>query len=243
MRVIVVIALLFVFQMGCKKPHERKCWKAHGEAVRVDRNVSDFSEIEVHDAVNVVLIQDTVNQVFVRAGENVEPFVNVEVVNGILTLQNENKCDFLRDYDRVITVEVHAINLKKIVKHSTADITSDNTLQVPAFRLESYNGAGNIDIDLNTDSTSILIETGPSDVTLSGATDYFYLYHSGNGNAWCSDFLSNHTHVNSTTTGAFHVFASQHLNAEIFSYGNVHYYGNPADIVLTRTNRGELIEE
>lgn len=243
MRAYLSIAMLLVVLAGCKKPNERSCWKAHGEAVGVNRNITDFNEIEVHDAIKLIIVQDTANGVVVHAAENTEPFVNAGLRNGVLVLTNENKCDFLRSYDQSIEVYVYCKDLTKVVKYSSADIISSNAITSDTFRLESYNGAGDVSLKLNTNSAQILIETGPSDVVLSGQTDHLYLYHTGNGNARTTSLNCRHTHVSSYTTGEFHVYASELLNAEIYSYGNVYYSGNPDEIILTRTNRGELIQE
>ena len=51
--------------------------------------------------------QDTLRKVVIKGGENVVGLVDVKVKDYMVSVHNGNSCNFLRDYEDKITVEIH----------------------------------------------------------------------------------------------------------------------------------------
>ncbi len=240
MKRIAHIVLVALALTGCKKD---KCLKSLGDVVTKERVLINFTEVEVNDNINLVLTQDTVNKVMVEAGENLHDWIETEVKDGRLIVTDYNRCNWLRSFKKEITIHVHLQQLDRLEFNSTGDVSCTNTLLVDFFKFRSLTATGNIQLQLQADSTDFRVETGPVDLLLSGTANYNYLYHSGTGFVWAEDYITNKTHFNHTSSGEFHVRATQQLVAEIRSVGDAYYYGNPTTLESTITGAGDLIAQ
>ena len=102
--------LLFLLFIGCKKQNERSCFKSSGKLVTKTLVQGDFTNLILHPFVEYELIQDSINYVEITCGENLFPFIDVQVQDSALTIANNNKCRFLRGYDKNVKAKIH-INL------------------------------------------------------------------------------------------------------------------------------------
>lgn len=238
-----LLALGLLLTAGCKKANERSCWKAHGSNVQEQRDLTPFHRLDLADHIHVVITQGSPQQVVVEAGENVVPFVNTEVIDETLFLTDLNKCEWLRDYSKQITVHITVDSLTAIHNHGTADINTTNTLNPHHFTFTGIQGTGDAALTLDCDSVEVLIEAGPFNLNLRGNTDYLYAYHTGEGSIDARDLEGRIVHVNHSGIGRFTVQVTERLIAEIYSYGDVYYSGSPAEITLTEESTGRLFQE
>src|SRR3972149_5567093 len=90
---------MFPLASACKKD-KPDCFKSTGDLVREQREVGDFSSMEVYNNVNVVISQDTLNQVIIEAGENLLEEITTEINGATLVIRNNNKCNWVRSYKK-----------------------------------------------------------------------------------------------------------------------------------------------
>lgn len=230
---------LTVVLFSCDK--ENTCVKTSGNNTTENRSISQqFDIIELDSKINLILRQDSVVSLQVEAGANLLPLITTAVSSNQLIIKSDNKCDFLREYNKPINVYLSIPNLKKITYKGQGNISSANTLNFPSLEIESNKGTGSINLALVTDNLKILEHTGPADFTFIGSSQNTYLYTNGNGWFHFENFNSDYVQVNTSGTGDVIVKANNSLLVELYAIGNVYYYGNPTLTVSQHTGSGEI---
>lgn len=233
-----------LFLLSCK-PEKNKCLKSTGEVVIEERNLQEgFNKIFLSENIDLYLIQDTINKLTFEAGENLMPFLSSELSNNSLSLSNNNSCRFLRSYKVPVKARLHLKELKYLFFSGSGDVISENQLSFPAITFESKDGSGEVDINVQTDSLFIVQHTGPAHFNLKGNSHYQYIYTGGNGWFYGKDLQSDTTHVNNSGTGSVEVNVKNKLIVELKLLGDVIYYGDPNEVVVsTNEGRGKIIKK
>ncbi len=237
-----IIVLLLLFGgafLSCDK--ESKCVKSSGENTIETRTVNaNFTEVVLNNKINLIIKQDSTFSLKVEAGANLLPLITTEVSGNLLTIKSDNKCSFLRSYNKAINVYLSTPNITKINYKGQGDILSANTLTFPNFEIQSDKATGSVNLGLYCNSLKLLQHTGPADFTFVGQAENTYLYSNGNGWFHFENYSSNHVHVNSAGTGDMLVKANTSLLVELSAIGNVYYYGNPTVTIASHSGSGEI---
>lgn len=240
---IFIIIGLLVF--SCKKEEDRSCVKSIGDIATKEILVEDFNMLFMGAHIKYKLIQGSENKVVIIGGENLINDINVTVENQKMTIENNNKCAFLRSYDEVVEVEIHFIKLINIEFEGTDEVICPDTIQTTDFTLLIRDGAGAFDLKLNANSISVVISHGWGNYTVSGNVNYakFQIASNGYGNAYGLN-VANELIAISSTTGLVEVNANQcDLLAEINNSGSIHYKGIPSIIQFNNYGTGQLIDK
>src|SRR5688572_21323703 len=88
--VFLCVALL----ISCKK---NGCFENAGSIQKSERPATRFNTIDIKDNINLVLTQDTINKIFVEAGEFISSNIKTEIANNVLAISNEASCKWLRN--------------------------------------------------------------------------------------------------------------------------------------------------
>ncbi|MBK5286579.1 MAG: DUF2807 domain-containing protein [Bacteroidia bacterium] len=226
---------------SCKKENIFDCFKSTGDVVNERRSIESFTDVVVNDDLNVIFVQDSAFYIEVNAGENLIPLIITEIRDGKLLVENNNTCNWVRDYSIPINVYVHASTLRRIDFYGTGKISSQNTLTPDTIEVNNRNTG---DIELNVSAIEVYCKqhVTPGDNTFTGNADYLYLYNASDGFAYCSGLAVNKATVINKGTGYSFVNACDKLDAEITSSGNIYYTANPV-IQSTITGSGQLIHQ
>jgi hypothetical protein len=236
------ILILFIILSSCKKENRCDCFKGTGKVITETRSPSDFTRVELHDNINLVITQDTINTISVAGGEKLLSNIQTEFTDNKLIIQNNNKCNWVRSYKNKFTVYLHAKNLKRMELFGSGSITSTNTLAPDTLTINCWNSSGKIDITVNTQVNFLCINTGSAELYVKGNTNYNYLYNASNGFAHLEYLHTVSNTAKSISTGECYINVDQNLDATINYIGNIYYYGNPADIKTNITGEGKLIK-
>ncbi len=229
--------VLAALLLSCQK---NKCFHATGNITTQVREISPFTEIQAEKNINVVLTPDSAAYLTVEAGENTLDFIETTVQNGILYLQNNSKCNYLRSFKKTITITVPAASLQKISHSGSGNITTSSVLNIPVFKMDITDGSGSYRLQLNSDSIYLWQHTGPADFTLSGNTNFLYTYTSGNGWFYLDKLQAGNVHINHNGTGDIQVWAMQTLLIELQNMGNIQYKGNPQITITNHSGSGSI---
>ena len=126
----IVITGILIASFACKKAEDRRCIKSIGEDAVKELSVDQFDRIYLKEHIHYTLVQDTIEKVVIKGGKNLLNFIDVQVIDGRLEIQNENKCSFLRSYDREVEVEIHFKELINIHYEGTETLTNKGTLEL-----------------------------------------------------------------------------------------------------------------
>jgi hypothetical protein len=120
-----------------------------------------------------------------------------------------------------------------------------DTLNVPYFVLMIRDGAGSVNLKVNSLIINADISHGWGDYTLSGKTDFARISARSNGFCDVKDLkIKDSVFVSSETVGKIKVAAEGiPLRGEIKSFGDIWYYGTPSFISVKEISTGRLIQQ
>jgi hypothetical protein len=238
-QITVLLALLF----SCKKPENRTCWKFAGETKTISIPVGDFTALFLKGHLSYSLVQDSTDKLVITGGENLIGHVNWTNDNGLLTLENGNKCNFLRNPKNLIHVEIHCTNVANIRFEGTEPLVGLGTLKSDYFVLFIRDGAGPVTLDLESLVVNADIAHGWGEYHLSGTTKTARIAVRSNG--FCSvDQLqiTDSVYVGSESQGDITLNANGiPMAGYIKAGGNIRYKGTPSAISVIKTGGGNLI--
>jgi len=239
LRKISVLLVIMIALASCDKEHLFDCLKSSGSIIKENRTSSDFQRIDVFNNADVLITQDTSCFIEAEAGEHIIGGITTAVSDGILTVRNENKCNWVRSYAKTITVHVHVRNLEVIHHHGSGEIISLNSITSTRIDLNVWS-SGNINMQLNTDSCFLRQHTTVGDLTVSGYSGYCYTYNNGNGFLYGKNFTAESADVMHSGTGDIYLQVVQSLYAQIHDSGNLYYGGHP-HVTSSITGSGTII--
>lgn len=246
MKYFAMIAFLVVLAAACKKAEDRRCWKSTGDETTVEVPVNDFDRLMLHGHISYVLIQDSLDKVVIKGGKNLVKFIECNVSSdGLLEIKNTNKCAFLRSGKKELIAEIHCTSMSNIRYEGTEYLKSVGTIHSPYFALLVRDGAGPVDLTLNSIVIDADISHGWGDYTLHGSTSYARIGARSNG--YCDVFdlqINDSVYVASETPGNIKVKANGiPLRGYIKSSGDIWYKGVPSEIDVYRTGEGEVLNK
>jgi len=198
----------------------------------------------LHEHLEYVLVQDTVEKVILIGGKNLLNFVIVDVSDGLLDISNTNKCNFLRSYKKKIRVEIHFIDLINIHFEGTESLTNKDTLQFNWMTFLIRDGAGPVALNFNADVIYATVSHGWGDFTFNGTVNYANLNVRSNG--FCDTYglkVKDSLTVISNTQGYIKVNANKaKFKSEIDLDGDIYYKGIPTLIKFNQFGKGVLID-
>ncbi|KAA3649896.1 MAG: DUF2807 domain-containing protein [Bacteroidetes bacterium] len=242
MRLIKFISLFIFFASitSCKKENMGDCFKSTGKIVEEQRQTADFYSIEVEDRINLHLTQSNQRTITVKAGKNLQEFIDLSVQDNTLYIKNNNRCNWVRSFKKEIDIYISLPEVHNIVYRGGGDVELTNTFTQTNFALDMWKASGNIYLSLNCDYVSLKSHAGTADITCNGTSNELILYTNGNGFINAENLQAKKALAINKNTGQLVVRVSDELKAEIKGSGNIEYFGNPT-IDLTKTGTGNLI--
>jgi hypothetical protein len=237
------ITLLFI---ACKKENALDCFKSNGQEISEARSVGDFSEIHVFDKIDVTIFKGSDYKVEVVCGKNIVKNISVKVIGGILNINNNNTCNFVRGYKRRVVVNVTVPYLSRIENLGVGTIRFDKNFSQDTLFIRTKSSG---DIHLNgTYHTIKTTANSNGDIYLSGSCNSLYVYTQGANFLYAKNLqVTNYMFVETLSIGDCYVTAP---NGGVFEYniwrsGNIYYTGNPATVnnFSDGSGKGSAIKE
>ena len=244
MRLIITISIATMGLFSCKKTEDRTCFKSIGVDAVLDVPVADFSELFLKQSLQYTLVADTVPFIRLKGGKNLLNLISAEVNGGILSIENKNRCNFLRSYDRLVEVEIHYVQLNRIDYKGSHDVVALDTIVGEYFNLRLAHASGNARMLVNTDYINGFVKDGSGDYYFAGKTRFAHIqaYHNGFADIRNLDVSEG---LEITTRSSRKVLCHADgipLKVTLSGIGDVLYTGNPTSIELIRTGSGNLIK-
>jgi hypothetical protein len=217
------------------------CPLSSGSGGTETRTLASFNEIVLYDKINLILTQDSEQEVTVGGGKNLLKGIETLVKDSVLTISNNNGCNWLRDPGYQINVYVSSSQLQKITYYGAGNITSTNTLLAPQFTVDSWTGTGSITLDLVTGISNAFVRNNNALITLNGQSDSSFIYCGEEGSVNEINFISGYASVDSKSIENIYVNVSNSMRAVLAYKGNVYYKGNPVLVDTLISNTGKLI--
>jgi hypothetical protein len=243
MKHIFQIIVLFTVLFSCKKPENRTCWKFAGDTKSLSIDVGDFTSLFLNGHLSYSLVQDSTDKIVITGGENLIGHVKGTNDNGLLSLENGNKCNFLRDPKNLIHVEIHCTNVANIRFEGTEPLVGLGTLKSDYFVLFIRDGAGPVKLDVESLVVDADIAHGYGEYHLSGTTKTARIAVRSNGFCFVDQLqITDSVFVGSESQGDIILNANGiPMSGYIKSGGNIRYKGTPSSISVVKTGEGNLI--
>ncbi len=239
---IIILALIPFILSRCTRD-EGICIGSTGPIITQDRPAVPYHYIEVYDNINLILTQDTsLNSIKVEAGKNLIDGITTETDNGRLVLKNRNKCSWLRSFDVPVNVYLTFSCLDTLIFRAAANISCTNEWKNDTVYVDVVEGAGKIDLKLNTFISFLNVRYGTTTMNITGFSQVTFISSQGYGPFHAEDLNSKFTYVYTFSPNDVFVYASVELGAEIANIGNVYYRGDPVSVSSVISGGGKLIE-
>ncbi|MFB6257896.1 MAG: head GIN domain-containing protein [Flavobacteriales bacterium] len=237
---IILLMVPFLLTTACKKEQMGDCLKSRGKTVERSRSIKGVRAIELHDHVELVIEKSANEGVEVRAGKNLIPLIKTKMEEDTLVIRDENTCDWVRSYEPVPKVTVRTKALTHLFNHSTADISCKGSIQGPRFHYAQWNGMGNVELTLHTDTCWLKAHTGSGDLRCHGSSDMAYLYSSGTAFLRLRDLECQKAWATNKGSGNMYLNVQGELKAFVHSLGSIYYHGKPTLTKAVREGEGKI---
>ncbi len=249
MNKIVYIAIAFIF-LACDSENGSDCFKKEGSIVQRDIELAPFTEIVVFERVQLFIEEGPVQKVIIESGENLINDVEVKVEGNILSVVDNNTCNFIRDYD-ITKVYVTSPNITKIRNSSSLEITSIGVLSYPVLTLYSENYE-NEDIYHTNGDFNLIINVGEIKITSNGFSTFrlsgnadkaFFGLYAGNTRILAENLVVKELSLYHRSSNKMIVNPIESIQGEILNIGNVIAKNRPLIVEVEELFMGKLIFE
>lgn len=227
---------------SCSREHLDDCFSNAGPQITEDRPVDSIVKIELYDNVNLVLIPGAAPHLSVEGGKNILDAVKTDLTDGILVIRNTLTCNWVRDYNRELTVYATTPSLREIRYEGSGDITTRDTLRCDSLQISVWGGGGSFNLSLAAGKLNLAQHYGTVDFHVSGTSLITTIYSNSYGPFYCNDLISNIVYISNRGSNNCYVHVRHILEAEITSVGDIYYSGNPYSVTSTVTGSGRLVK-
>lgn len=221
------------------------CFKSNGPEVSETRTTAAFNIIKLYNTIDLNITNGTEFKVEVLAGKHVIKNIKTTVADGVLSIDNDNRCNFVRGYKRKVTVNISMPYLVRVENRGVGTVRfSENYTQDTIHVMAENSG----DIHLNGTFNQIKTSShGNGDMYLNGSCNHLFVYTYGTNVLYAENLtVNNYIFVETISIGDCFITApnSGTLECNIWRDGNVYYKGNPSVINRFKGDgKGSLIKQ
>lgn len=188
------------------------------------RNCEPFNSVDVSGNIELILTQDSVQQVTISSPSDYLPKVITKVENGTLKIYSEQI--FL---NRTIKVNISSNSLIGLEASGATKIETINQLVAPEFTVE-LTGASKADMDLNVLGDFNVQIKGASKMDLKGTCESFKVKGSGASKINAKDLIAKNVDINVSGANHSNVYASDNITIDASGASEIVYSGNPKNV-------------
>jgi hypothetical protein len=240
----IFLLLIASLLVTCKKENLCDCFKGTGKQTSEERSLAAFNQVYVQDEIDVHLTEGSEYKIKVEAGKQVIKLVKTIVKDGVLTISDDNKCDFTRSYKRKVIVYLTLPKLRKIENNGLGDVYMDSQFTCDTLNYYMSN-SGNLHLNLNADIVYGGMH-GNGDVYMKGLVNESSVFAGGQGYFYGFDAVAQKMILTLNTSGRMEVNVNSFMKIDMFerSTGDIYYKGYPSSIwKATFAGKGKLIDK
>lgn len=220
--------------------------RGSGNLVREERDVHDFTEVELHQIGNLIITQGDEEKLVIEAEDNILPHIETTVSGGCLIITRQHLLFDWMHPTLPITFYLSVKELNRAKLSGSGAIECDH-LKSDRFRLD-ISGSGKTKFgELAADSLEINVSgsgagrfgnvsvdeietriSGSGDLTVAGQVTSQEIRISGAGKYDAEELSSEAADVDITGAGDARLRVARELRVSITGSGSVRYHGSPA---------------
>lgn len=237
---VLIILLSGIVFSSCEK---NNCLSPAGDVVQEERGLDAFQYIETYGTFKFYLKNDTIHKVTVKAGNKLIPFIETKVENGILTIRDLNKCDFMKGYrDKKIYISVDT--LKELNINDASDLYTVDTFKSQSLKVKFLSELGYCDLNIEIHSFQLQIWYASGNFKVKGNVNSAYLNTESTAFIYADSLNNTSCAVNTNSMGDVYFKAGRWMYITIRNSGNIYYTGEPDEIFVKElSGSGKLIKK
>lgn len=240
LRLLNIIIILSFLLYSCENSSVGDCFKSTGPIKIVERPITGFHTIVLKDNIDLILNHSDSTRIKIEAGENLIDNIISEVSDSVLTLMNNNSCNWVRDYNEPVKAYLNMSLIDTLIYRSIGNVINEDTVQKSFIQIDVHEGSGTISLLINTNTTVINLHGGTANVIINGVSRNSYFYQNSFGRINAINLRTESVYSRNWSNNNLYLFAEDYLSIEIKNIGDVYYRGNP-EISATITGTGKLI--
>lgn len=218
-------ALIFLsFVVLASACNNDKCISGKGEIVSEQRNVEDFTKIELQGEFKVVLTQDSFSTMRVIAPENIVQQVKSRVSGNILSIKMDKQiCD-----STVVELVLSSKNWESIIATGSSDISGGNLINANNLDI-NLSGVSKINLNLIVSRLKTQA-SGSSEISLSGQCRQHIIDLSGSNKIQAFGFVVSDYKIESSGKSKLDINVLSNLEVKTSGVSEISYKGSPKNI-------------
>ncbi|KFF09956.1 head GIN domain-containing protein [Flavobacterium hydatis] len=199
--------------------------KGNGKVVTNTRSTTSYDEIKVMGSFDVDLVAGKEGSITVKAEENLQQYIKVEVDGNVLKIYTEKNKNISSSMGKNIQVTVPFEKISGVSLSGSGDVRSKNMIKSDSFTAV-LSGSGNLDLDVDAVTLNLSI-SGSGDAVLKGNAGTFTTKLSGSGDIDSDALKAKNVDITISGSGDSKVFCSENLKARVSGSGEIQYKGDP----------------
>ena len=213
----------------------------NGNLKKETRKASAYTGIELQGSMDVLIAYGSTNSITVEADENLLPYIETEVENGILKIR-QKKGVGLKSKNK-LTVHASLTQLTNIALSGSGNVRGNGAFSNNGKTMVKLSGSGNIGLgvaDINLLDVAI---SGSGNINIKGnQSNNIAVAISGSGNLDCSNLPTNDVYARVSGSGNIKVNASKSIDAKVSGSGNIYYKGTASNLSMKASGSGKIIK-
>lgn len=232
--------LSFLVLFGCN-PDGAGCFKSSGSIETISVVVPEFSVIDISGNIEVHLFNKPIKEVSLTAGGNLISGIRVEVVDGVLFLDNLNTCNWTRKYENPI-LEISNPGLTNIIQRGSGEIIGIEPLSYDQLKLENIMGAGDFNLEVNVRKLEV-VSNEVANFYLTGSAEEFKIgFYYADEIFYGKDLNVINCIVTHYGSNSMHLNVSGSIKGTIYSFGDIILHNQmPQSVDVAELADGKLI--
>ena len=193
-----------------------------------------FSSIEVENALEVHIRQDSAFSINIETDENLLQYIIIESSGDRLEIRTERNANLDPSNGNKVKIYVSLPAVKRLKVSGASTIIGEGPISSNELLALDLSGASNAELDFKAPKVDVEM-SGASDLSLRGETKDLTMKGSGASHAECFELLAENTDVEASGASSAEVFGSVKINAHASGASNIKCRGKG---VLTKHESG-----
>lgn len=230
--------------ISCNDENSFDCVKKTGKIKIYQIELTEsFNAIHIISNVDVDIIQGTSQRVELTTGENLFPKMSLTVNNEELILENNNTCNWAREYG-ITKLKITTPDLNRIIYEGGGIVQSIGTLSFDTLFLDSKESSGDYILDLRANELNVTTKRVSNFYITGSVNDLNIDFLTGDGRFYGENLIAQNVFFYHNGTNDVMVYPIIKLEGVIDRYGNLIYYNQPENLPSVVTySKGKLIRK
>jgi hypothetical protein len=230
------VIVLLLFLSSCYLDFRETVY-GNGNVVTEERSADSFNRLKVSSGIDVFITQGDEESIKVIADENLLEYIKTEIFDNTLKVYTEANIRNAR------SKEVHLVyrQLREIDISSAGDVEGTNRMKADDLDLD-LSSAGDLVLDVEAKRINCNISSA-GDARLSGTVDELDADLSSAGDLYAWDLIAKKARVNVSSAGNARICATEEVDLNASSAGDIYYKGDPEKINTHKSSAGSIIKK